>query len=144
MSDFAAGFVPPESNPLLRARIGQAVPMRARPDDFIRYFHEDAVLHMVGDRRDCVFYGVYRGKAQILNLLRDVDAEFEREDHRILSVVIEGDTIALRRLVELRHRGTSQAEQLVIAHLIRTRAGLIQEVFEYGDTATMRRLLRGA
>lgn len=90
------------------------------------------------------FMASIAARLQILNLLRDVDAEFEREDHRILSVLIEGDTIALRRLVELRHRGTSQAEQLVIAHLIRTRAGLIQEVFEYGDTATMRRLLRGA
>jgi hypothetical protein len=141
MPDFKAKLVPPHPNPGLRARLLEAMRTRQRPDEFIRFFHEDAVLHMVGDRRDCPFYGVYRGRAQILGLLRAVDAEFERQDHRILGAVIDGDSIALRRLVELRHRGSSQSAQLVIGHVARTRDGLIEEVFEFGDTERMRRLM---
>ena len=141
MTDFDAQFVPPEPNPVVSALIARAMLLRAKPDEFISLFHPDAVLHMIGDRRHCRFYGDYRGHGQILKLLRDVDAEFERVDHRLLNAVIDGDCFALRRLVEIKHRGSSQTALVVIGHLVRIREGQFCEVFEYADTATMRRLL---
>jgi ketosteroid isomerase-like protein len=141
MTDFQSKFVPSEASPAIRSLIARAMQTRARPEDFISLFHPDAVLHMVGDRRECPFYGVYTGHAQILKLLRDVDAEFDRRDHRILNVVLDGDCFALRRLVEIKHRGSAQSELVVIGHFVRTRAGLISEAFEYADTAQIRRLM---
>ncbi len=141
MTDFEAQFVPPEPNPVVKALITRAMLLRGKPDEFISLFHPGAVLHMVGDRRDCPFYGDYRGRGQILKLLRDVDAEFERVDQRLLNVVIDGDCFAMRRLVEIKHRGSSQTALVVIGHFVRLREGQFGEVFEYADTAIMRRLL---
>lgn len=84
--------------------MARAMVARARPELFIELFHPDAVLHMVGDARDCAYFGAYRGHKRILRLLRDIDGEFERRDHRILNLVIEGDRFAARRLVEIAHR----------------------------------------
>src|SRR5271166_3450674 len=141
MTEFDALFVPPEPSPVVKALIARAMLLRGKPDEFISLLHPDAVLHMIGDRRRCPFYGDYRGRGQILKLLRDVDAEFERVDHRLLNAVIDGDCFAMRRLVEIKHRGSSQTALVVIGHLVRIREGQFCEVFEYADTATMRRLL---
>jgi hypothetical protein len=141
MNDFNAKFVPPESNPAISALIMRAMQMRGKPEDFVSLFHPEAVLHMIGDRRDCSLYGVYRGKEQILKLLRDVDAEFERGDHRLLNAVIDGESFALRRLVEIKHRGSSESALVIIGNFVRLREGLFGEVFEFADTATIRRLM---
>ncbi len=141
MSEFRAKFIPAKPGAELRSLIARGMDSRARPEDFIALFQPDAVLHMVGDRRQCTFFGDYRGRAEILELLRAVDAEFERRDHRLLNLVIDGECCALRRLVEIKHRGSAQTGLVVIGHYLRTRAGLISEVFEYSDTATILRLM---
>lgn len=141
MSEFRTRFIPAESGAKLRSLIARGMDSRARPEDFIALFQPDAVLRMVGDRRQCRLFGEYRGHAEILQLLKDVDAEFERRDHRLLNLVVDGDNCAVRRLVEIKHRGSSQSGLVVIGHFIRTRSGLISEVFEYSDGATIRRLM---
>jgi hypothetical protein len=115
--------------------------LRERPEAFIHLFCPDAVLHMVGDRRQCRFYGTYQGHDEILGLLHDVDAEFERRDQRLLNAVVDGNGFAIRRLVEIQHRGSSESALVVVGHVARTRAGLFEEVFEYADTATFVRLM---
>ncbi len=141
MSELRAKLIPVGADAELRALIARAMDSRVRPEDFIKLFDPDAVLHMVGDRRQSPLFGDYRGHAEILALLRHVDAEFERRHHRILNSVIEGDCFAIRRLVEIKHRGSAQADLVVVGHFVRTRAGLISEVFEYSDTATLGRLM---
>jgi ketosteroid isomerase-like protein len=141
MSDLAAKFTPPDPNPAVKALIARAMRLRDKPEDFISLFQPDAVLHMIGDRRDSPLFGVYRGREQILELLRAVDAEFERCEHRLLNAVVDGDCFALRSLVEIKHRGSSQSALIVTGHFVRTSAGLFEEVFEFGDTATLQRLL---
>jgi hypothetical protein len=141
MSDFAAKFTPPEPNPAVKALIARAKLLRGRPEDFISLFQPEAVLHRIGDRRDSPLFGIYRGREQILELLRAFDAEFERSEHRLLNAVVDGDCFALRWLAEIKHRGSSQSALVVTGHFIRTRAGLFEEVFEFSDTAMLRRLL---
>ncbi len=142
MTEFRAKFIPDHASGDIRSLIQRSMALRACPEQFISLFHPDAVLHMVGDRRQCRFYGKYQGHRAILGLLRDVDAEFRRRDHRLLNVVIDGDSFAVRRLVEIEHRGSAESALVVVGHVAKTRAGLFEEVFEYVDTATFIRLMR--
>ena len=142
MTDFQASFVPEENHPEIRALIERMLLRRSRPDEFITLFQPDAVMHMVGDQRDWPYFGVYRGQAQILELQRRISMEFERLNDRILNIVAEGDCFAVRRLLEVRHHGSSQRELLVLGDFVRTRGGLIDTFFQYSDTATACRLMR--
>jgi ketosteroid isomerase-like protein len=142
MTDFQASFVPDEKNPEIRALIDRMMVLRSRPDEFITLFQPDAVMHMVGDQRDWPYFGVYRGQAQILELLRRIDMEFELQNHRILNIVVDGDCFAVRRLLEARHFGSSQEALAVLGDFVRIRGGLIDTFFQYSDTATACRLMR--
>jgi ketosteroid isomerase-like protein len=142
MTDFQASFVPEENHPEIRALIERMLVLRSRPDEFIALFQPDAVMHMIGDQRDWPYFGVYRGQAQILELLRRIAMEFERLNDRILNIVAEGDCFAVRRLLEVRHHGSSQRELLVLGDFVRIRDGLIAAAFQYSDTAMACRLMR--
>jgi ketosteroid isomerase-like protein len=142
MTDFQASFVPEESHPEIRALIERMLLLRSRPDEFITLFQPDAIMHMIGDQRDWPYFGIYRGRAQIRELLRRIDMEFELRNHRILNIVIDGDCFAVRRLLEARHFGSSQEALAVLGDFVRTRGGLIDELFQYSDTATACRLMR--
>jgi ketosteroid isomerase-like protein len=141
MTDFEAQFVPEESHPEFRALIERFHALRGQPDEFIKLFQPDAILRLMGDSRDSIFYGEHRGHAQILELMRRTDIEYERLSHRILGILVDGDCIAVRRVLEVRHRGSSQTARLVLGSFFRTRKGLFEEVFEYSDTATAKRLM---
>jgi ketosteroid isomerase-like protein len=135
-------FVPEENHPEIRALVERMLVLHGLPDEFVSLFQPDAVVHMIGDRRDGSYFGAYRGKAQIIELFRRIDRDFERLNDRILNIVIEGDCFAARRLIEVRHRGSAQLELLVCGDFVRTRGGLIDETFHYSDTATASRLIR--
>ncbi len=141
MPDFLDKFVPEEAHPEIMSLIQRAAFLRGQPEDFVALFQPDAVLHMIGDRRDGPMFGEHRGHRQILELLRRIDIEFERLSLRILNVVVDGDRFAVRRLAELRHRGSSESRLFVFGSFVRTRGGLIDEVLEFVDTATARRLM---
>lgn len=142
MTDFRASFVPDENHPEIRALAERMVVLRNRPEEYITLFQPDAVMHMIGDQRDWPYFGVYRGRAQILELLRMISMEFERLNERILNIVVDGDCFAVRRLLEVRHYGSSEQELLFLGDFIRTRGGLIEELYLYSDTATACRLIR--
>ena len=142
MTDFQASFVPEENHPEIRALIERMQVLRSRPDEFITLFQPDAVMHLVGDQRDWPYFGAYRGQAQILERLRRIGMEFEVMNDRILNIVIDGDCFAVRRLLEVRHLGSSQEALAVLGDFVRTRGGLIDEFFQYSDTAMACRLMR--
>ncbi|WP_294540220.1 nuclear transport factor 2 family protein [uncultured Rhodoblastus sp.] len=142
MTDFQTRFVPEESHPQIRALVERMLALRSRPEEFIALFQPDAMMHMVGDRRDWPYFGTYRGHAQILELLHRIGREFERLSDRLLNIVIDGENFAMRRLLEVRHHGSSQLALLVLGDFVRTRGGLIDEFFQYSDTATACRLMR--
>ncbi len=113
---------------------------RGEPEKFVEFFHEDAVLHMVGRPSDNTFSGDYRGRAQILALLRRIDGEVERGGDKLHSLVIDGDKAALRRSVVVRHRGTAMVATLFIGAFAIFRDDWIAEAWEYHDTAWIKRI----
>ena len=133
-------FMPDDAGQKLRQLTGMILFLRNQPAKFIEYFHPDAAWHLIGKIRDYSFAGVYRGHAEILGLMKRIDAEVALSDHRILNIVVEGDTIAIRRSALARHHGTAAVEKLVIGNYARFRDDKIAEAYEYLDTSWLRRL----
>ncbi len=107
---------------------------------FLGFFHDDAVFTMTGEIHDYPFSGVYRGKDNILGLLRRIDAEIEMSDHKILNLVVDGDRAGLRRSLRIRHRGTSASRPLVIGNFVTFRDRRIAELYEYVDTIWLKQM----
>lgn len=113
---------------------------RADHAKFIGFFHDDAVFTVIGQIYDYLFSGVYRGKDNILDLLRRIDAEIEMTDHKILNLVVDGDRAGLRRSVRIRHRGTAASRPLIVANFVAVRDGRIAELYEYVDTVWLKQM----
>jgi ketosteroid isomerase-like protein len=135
-----AKFMPADAHSRRREMVAALFQARGEPEKFVHFFHEDAVLHMVGRRSDYSFSGDYRGRAQILALLRRVDGDVERGGDKIHSLVIDGDKVGLRRSVVVRHRGTATVATLSIGNFAIFRDDRIAEAWEYHDTAWIKRL----
>jgi ketosteroid isomerase-like protein len=113
---------------------------RADYAKFATYLQEDAVFTFVGHICDLSYSGVYRGREQILDLLRRIDAEVELSDHKILNLIVDGDTFGLRRSTLVRHRGTSATQLLVLGNIVTLRDGKIAEGYEYVDTSWLKKI----
>jgi ketosteroid isomerase-like protein len=113
---------------------------RGDPAKCLEYFHEDAVFYVLGRLCDYSASGVFRGREQILSHFRRIDSEVECSERKILNLVVEGDKVGVRRSVVVRHHGTAAVSQLVFADFVKFRDSKIVEVFEYADTAWLKRL----
>ncbi len=111
---------------------------------FLGFVHDDAVFTLTGAILDYPFGGVYRGRNNILALLRRIDTEIEMSDHKILNLVVDGDRVGLRRGLLIRHRGTSASRPLVVANFIIFRDRRIAALHEYVDTTWLKQLSGGA
>lgn len=133
-------FCPEDPNGRMRELVAEILYSRARPAKFVEYFHDDAVIHIVGVSREYAFSGSYRGHDQIMAMLQRIDGEVELSDHKVLNLVVDGDNAALRRSVVVRHHGTSAVTRLIIGNLLRFRDFKVVEAYEYADTCWLRRL----
>jgi ketosteroid isomerase-like protein len=133
-------FLPKTAHQGTRELVVAALAARSDPAKYVQYFHEDAVLHMIGRVCDYSLSGDFRGREQILGLFRRIDAEVICSERTILGLVVEDGKAALRRSVVVRHRGTSASAKLIFADLVRVRGDKIAEMFEYADTAWLKRL----
>ncbi len=133
-------FLPKAANQSTRDLAFAILQLRADPAKCVAHFHEDAVFTMIGRLCDYSFSGVFRGREQILDLFRRVDAEIQMSEHKILNCVVEGEQIGLRRSVVVRHHGTAAMTRLIVGNFVRFRDGKIAEVHEYADTAWLKRL----
>jgi ketosteroid isomerase-like protein len=133
-------FCPVDPNAKMRELVAEILYSRAKPEKFVEYFHDDAVCHIVGVSREYAFSGSYRGREQLMAMLRRIDGEVELSDHRVLNLVVDGDNAALRRSVVVRHHGTSAVTRLIIGNLLRFRDFKVVEAYEYADTCWLRRL----
>jgi ketosteroid isomerase-like protein len=134
------GFLPDDPDRLQSDFVRQALDARSDLEKFMGFFHDDATIAIVGGIYDYAFSGVYRGRENILALLRRIDAEIEMSDHRILNLVVDGDKIALRRSTLVRHRGTAAARRLILGNLATMRDGKVAELHEYVDTAWLKKM----
>jgi ketosteroid isomerase-like protein len=133
-------FLPETVHRRTRDVVVAALEARPDPAKYAQCFHEDGVLHIIGRVCDYSLSGVFRGREQILNLFRRIDAEVICSERTILGLVIEDGKAALRRSVVVRHRGTSASAKLIFADMVKVRGDKISEMFEYADTAWLKRL----
>ena len=133
-------FCPVDPNGKLRELVAEILYSRDRPEKLVEYFHDDAVFHIVGVSSEYAFSGSYRGREQLMAMMKKIDSEVELSDHRVLNLVVDGDNAALRRSVVVRHHGTSAVTRLIIGNLLRFRDFKVVEAYEYADTCWLRRL----
>jgi ketosteroid isomerase-like protein len=110
---------------------------------FMNFFHDDAVMHIVGRVADYPFSGDYVGRSAIRAVLERMDSEVEQTQGEILNLLIEDDRIAIRRANALRHYGTAARMNLMVSDLIRFQDSKITELHEYIDTTWHERLAGG-
>ena len=133
-------FLPETANGRTRELVIATLESRADPAKCVEYFHEDAVFYVLGRLCDYPASGVFRGREQILGHFRQIDSEVECSERKILNLVVEGDKVGVRRSVVVRHHGTAAVSQLIFADFVKFRGEKIAEVFEYADTAWLKRL----
>jgi|GEM_PF-6899846 len=133
-------FLPETANERTRELIVEALQARADPAKCVEYFHEDAVFYVLGRICDYSASGVFRGRDQILDHFRRINSEVECSERKILNLVVEGDKVGVRRSVVVRHHGTAAVSRLIFADFVKFRGEKIAEVFEYADTAWLKRL----
>ena len=98
------------------------------------------VYEVVGAWELYPFYGRREGIEAIRDMLLRLNQDFENLGSEIHDILIDGETVAIRRTAVLRHRGTSKVGSVGIVDFLRFRDGLIIEVSEYPDTATVGKL----
>ena len=133
-------FLPETANERTREIMVATLEARADPEKCLEYFHEDAVFYVLGRLCDYSVSGVFRGREQILGHFRRIDSEVECSERKIFNIVVEGDKVGVRRSVVVRHHGTAAVSQLIFADFVKFRDSKIVEVFEYADTAWLKRL----
>jgi len=133
-------FLPESANQQMRDLIVAVLEARSDPAKCVEYFHDDCVFHVLGRICDYSVSGDFRGHEKLLNLFRRLDGEVEFSDRKILNLVVEGDQAGLRRSVVVRHRGTAAVSRITFAEFVTFRDSKIAEVFQYADTAWLKRL----
>ena len=117
----------------------QAAPIRRNASPFPRGrhpHHDRPAVRLFLQRR------VSR-PGKILDLFRRIDAEIQMSENKILNLVVEGETVGLRRSVVVRHHGTAAMTRLIVGDFLKIRDGKIAEIHEYSDTAWLKRLTDG-
>jgi ketosteroid isomerase-like protein len=107
---------------------------------FVEFFREDCAFRIIGQVPDYPFSGVYVGKRGVRDLLRRIDDQIEMTDGKILNLLIDGDQVALRRSVVVRHHGTAARTRLFVANVITLQDGRVREICEHIDTAWLKKL----
>ncbi|HUO55548.1 MAG TPA: nuclear transport factor 2 family protein, partial [Rhodoblastus sp.] len=118
-------FLPEEPDRPIHDLVREALAARDDYRRFMEFFREDASVVIVGRIYDYLFSGTYHGRDNIFALLRRIDGEIEMSDHKLHNLVVDGDKVALRRSVLVRHRGTAATRRLILANLATLREGRI-------------------
>lgn len=93
------------------------------------FFDEDAVFTIVGLGADV------RGKAAIRDLLSGLIAQYEFLDWRPIQVFVDGDDIAVRHHLTLRHGPSGKVVETQTSEFLSMRDGRCRSFTQYVDTA---------
>ena len=134
-------FLPETANGRTRELIIAIIEARADPAKCVEFFHEDAVFHVLGRICDYSVSGLFRGREQILGHFRRIDSEVECSERKIFESRRrgrQGRRSPQRRRPPSRHRRRLATD----FRGFRDFSGFekIAEVFEYADTAWLKRL----
>jgi ketosteroid isomerase-like protein len=104
---------------------------------FRDYCAPDAVCEFVGDRQTISYAGRHRGIDALVSIVRSIGVEFEQVGCAIPEMVIDGGSVAARRTVEWRHRGTGRRGIVELADFVRFEDGRIVELVEFRDSVAL-------
>ncbi len=112
---------------------------RSGPDIglFRRYCSPDVVCEFVGDRSTIAYAGRHRGIEALVHIVRSIGVDFEQFGAATPEMVVEGGSVATRRSVEWRHRGTGRSGLVELADFVRFEDGLIVELVEFRDSVAL-------
>ncbi|PPD45046.1 MAG: hypothetical protein CTY15_05605 [Methylocystis sp.] len=109
-------------------------------DLFRRFCAPDVVCEFAGDRKTISYAGRHRGIEALVNIVRAVDVDFEQFGAAMPEAVVDGGSVAVRRTVEWRHRGTGRRGIVELADFLRFEDGLIVELVEFRDSVALLRM----
>jgi ketosteroid isomerase-like protein len=107
------------------------------------YLHDDCVFHIVGDPAAIPFARSRNGKAAVLDLVRQIDIEFEFLSFEIIKIMVDGRRAAVHWKGDIRHRGTSAVGLFEAFDHVVFEGVLIKSYTEYCDTAGISRWISG-
>jgi ketosteroid isomerase-like protein len=127
---------------LIERRVRAMLEMRAAGDlrGMLDYAAEDIVYNLKGSWASFPYASPVCGKKMVAQALAIIAMQFENMGFVIHELVIEGNQIALRRSVKLRHRGTGKVGNVDIADFLRFRDGLVVEFTEVADSIALTQL----
>jgi ketosteroid isomerase-like protein len=127
---------------LIERRVHALFEMRAAGDlrGMLEYAAEDIVYNAKGSWAAFPYASPVRGKKLVAEALATIAMQFENMGSVVHELVIDGDRIALRRSVKLRHRGTGKVGEVDIADFFRFRDGLVVEFTEVADSMALAQL----
>jgi len=99
-----------------------------------RYYAADIVCEFVGDRARIPYAGRHIGVDAVISVVKSINIDFEQLDFSLSDILVDGDTLACRRTVEWRHRGTGRRGVVELAEFVRFENGKIVELVEYRDS----------
>jgi ketosteroid isomerase-like protein len=80
------------------------------------------------------------GKKMVAEALAMIVIQFEDLGSIVHDLVIDGNQVAIRRTVKLRHRGTGKVGEVDVADFVRFRDGLVVEFTEVADSMALAQL----
>jgi ketosteroid isomerase-like protein len=95
------------------------------------------VCEFVGDRTRIPYAGRHVGVEALANIVRAIGVDFEQLHCAILESIVDGGSVAVRRTVKWRHRGTGRKGLVELADFVRFGNGLIVELVEFRDSITL-------
>ncbi|MCW2273184.1 hypothetical protein GJ654_03620 [Rhodoblastus acidophilus] len=106
-------------------------------------FSDDVVFELIGNWSIFPSARRARGKEAWARALTTIYTELQNLGSTAHDVVIDGDSVALRRTTRLRNYGTGRVGDVEIADFLRFRDGLIVEIIEIVDSLAIARLEEG-
>jgi len=107
------------------------------------YLHDDCVFQIIGDPVAIPFARSRLGKAAVLDLVRQIDIEFEFLSFEIIKIMVDGSRAAIHWKGDIRHRGTSAIGLFEAFDHVVFDGMLIKTYTEYCDTAGISRWIAG-
>ena len=97
----------------------------------------DIMCEFVGDRSRISYAGRHVGVDALINIVRTIAIDFEQFACAMSELIVDGGSVAGRRSVDWRHRGTGSSGRVDLAEFVRFEDGLIVELIEFRDSVTL-------
>ena len=113
-----------------------------RLDELMERFSPDCEMNLGDGTRVNPLSGRYRGRDEVSEKLRSLDAIFDRIQLEIVSIIVEKDDVAVRWKCQARNENVQTADWLEGMSVLQFRDGLIAYYGNFLDTALAMRFIR--